>query len=78
MKNLFNPPKKVVMSLVGLDGNAFSLMGAFAASARLQGWTKEEVDVVITACKSSNYDNLLQVLIEHTTEEGLDDDEEDY
>lgn len=81
MKNLFSPAKKVVMSLVGIDGNAFSLMGAFAASAKLQGWSKEEIKVVTDACMSGDYDNLLQVLIEHTTEEDMeddDDDEEDY
>lgn len=77
MKNLFNPEKKVQMSLVGLDGNAFSSMGAFSASAKLQGWTKEEVKVVTEACMSGDYDNLLQVLIAHT-EEVNDVEEDDY
>jgi hypothetical protein len=60
--------KKVKMRLVGLDGNAFSLMGAFKQNARRQGWNKEEIDVVMKKCMSGNYDNLLRVLMEHTEE----------
>ncbi len=55
--------KKVKMTLQGLDGNAFVLMGAFSKNARRQGWTKEEVDAVIAQCTSGDYDNLLQVLL---------------
>jgi hypothetical protein len=60
--------KKVKMKLVGLDGNAFSLMGAFKQNARRQGWNKEEIDVVMKKCMSGDYDNLLRVLMEHTEE----------
>lgn len=60
--------KKVKMKLVGLDGNAFSLMGAFQENARRQGWKKEEIDVVIKKCMSGDYNNLLCVLMEHTEE----------
>ena len=58
--NLFTPEKYVELELVGLDGNAFVLMGAFS-----QGWTKEEIDKVLTECKSSNYNHLLHTLICH-------------
>jgi hypothetical protein len=60
--------KKVKMKLVGLDGNAFSLMGAFSSNARKQGWSKEEINVVIQECMSGDYDHLLVTLMEHTTE----------
>jgi hypothetical protein len=60
--------KKVKMKLVGLDSNAFSLMGAFKQNARRQGWNKEEIDVVMKKCMSGDYDNLLRVLMEHTEE----------
>jgi hypothetical protein len=60
--------KKVKMKLVGLDGNAFSLMGAFQQNARRQGWKKEEIDEVIKKCMSGDYNNLLRVLMEHTEE----------
>ena len=58
--------KKVKMELVGLDGNAFSLMGTFQQNARKQGWNKEEIDEVIKKCMSGDYNNLLRVLMEHT------------
>ena len=60
--------KKVKMNLVGLDGNAFSLMGAFSVNARRQGWSKEEINLVLEKCMSGDYDNLVSTLYEHTEE----------
>lgn len=65
--------KKVKMELVGLDGNAFSLMGHFQRNARRQGWTKDEIDSVLNECKSGDYDHLLCTLMDHTDDS---DDEE--
>ena len=61
--------KKVKMNLVGLDGNAFVLMGAFSRNAKRQGWTKEEIDVVLQKCMSGDYNNLLSTLMDNTEEE---------
>lgn len=61
--------KKVVMELVGLDGNAFVLMGEFSKRARKQGWTKEEIDYVLNKCMSGDYNNLLRTLMQYTTED---------
>lgn len=58
--------KKVKLKLVELDGNAFSLLGAFQRQARKEKWTKEEIDEVISDATSGNYDHLLRVLIAHT------------
>lgn len=58
--------KKVKMELVGLDGNAFSIMGAFQNNAKRQGWTKEEIEEVLTKARSGDYDNLLRVMMEYT------------
>ena len=57
--------KKVKMKLVGLDGNAFSLMGAFQREAKKQGWFKEEIDEVFEEAKSGDYDNLLRTFIKY-------------
>ena len=65
MNNLFNPPKYVELRLVGLDGNAFSLLGAFQRAARRQGWSKEDIQKVIEEAKASNYDHLIYVLSSH-------------
>lgn len=67
MTNKLN--KTVKMQLVGLDGNAFGLMGAFRKEARHQGWTQEEIQVVIDECMSGDYNHLLNTLMEYTTEE---------
>ena len=65
--------KKVKLNLVGINGNAFVLMGAFSAADKLQGWSKEEIKVVIDDCTSGDYDHLLGVLLDNTEPE--DDDE---
>jgi hypothetical protein len=68
--------EKVKMTLVGLDGNAFSLMGAFSKNAKEQGWTKEEISNVINRCTSGDYDNLISTLMENIDDEDLDYDED--
>ena len=65
---------KVKMALVGLDGNAFSLMGAFKRAARKQGWTEEEVKVVLDDCMTGDYNHLLCTLIANTESEDETDD----
>jgi hypothetical protein len=58
--------KKINLDLVGLDGNAFALMGAFQRQARKEKWTPEEIKAVLTECQSGDYNHLLQTLIAHT------------
>jgi len=70
--------KKVNLELVGLDGNAFSLMGAFQKQARREGWTKEEIQSVLDECKSSDYNHLLCVLMDHCETPEDENDGEDY
>ena len=55
----------VKLNLAGLDGNAFSLMGAFQHQARKEGWTSEEIKTVIDECKKSDYNHLLITLMDH-------------
>lgn len=57
--------KQVKLQLVGLDGNAFALMGAFSQRARREGWTKDEIDAVLKECQSSDYNHLLATLADH-------------
>ena len=57
--------KKVQLELVGLDGNAFSLMGAFSHQARREKWTKEEIDKVIEEATKGDYNHLIATLAEH-------------
>jgi hypothetical protein len=70
--------RTVNLDLAGRDGNAFFLLAAFAGQARREGWTEEEIEAVTTEAKSSNYDNLLRVLIRHCdpVESEWDEDDE--
>ena len=45
---------------------------------RKQGWTKEEIDMVLEDAKSKDYDHLLQVLMTYTTSENTRDDSNEY
>lgn len=67
--------KKVKLELVGLDGNAFALMGAFTRQARREKWTKEEIDSVIDDAQSGDYNHLLCVLMDHCESEDEDIDD---
>jgi hypothetical protein len=57
--------KKVNLKLVGLDGNAFSIMGAFQRQARKENWSKEEIQSVLDDAMSSDYDHLLYTIANH-------------
>ena len=64
-------PNKVKLTLVGLDGNAFSLMGAFQQAARKQGWSKAEIDAVIEAGKPAHYAHRVSKGPDHIGNHGL-------
>lgn len=61
--------KKIKLQLIGLDGNAFNLMGHFQRQAQREGWTKEEIDKVLTECKTDDYSHLLVTLMDHCESE---------
>jgi hypothetical protein len=60
--------KTVKLRLIGVDANAFSLMGAFQCQARKEGWSKKEIDTVINEATSGDYDHLLRTLSAHCRE----------
>ena len=63
------PKKKIKLNLIGLDGNAFSLMGAFIRQAKKEEWTSEEIDTVIQEAKSADYNHLITTLDNYCEEE---------
>ena len=63
--------KPVKLKLVGLDGNAFSLLGAFQKAARKQGWSAEDVKTVMHEAMKGDYSHLLYVLGSHCTDGGF-------
>jgi hypothetical protein len=70
--------KKVKLQLVGLNGNAFSVLGAFSGAARRQGWTKEEIKKVTEDAMSGDYNHLLYTIMANVEDpdDNLDDDDE--
>ena len=71
--------KTVNLELVGVDGNAYAVMGVFSRQARREGWTQEEIDLVLEEAKSGDYDHLLSTIMtycEPQDEEELEDEEE--
>ena len=57
--------KTVNLSLVGINGNAFSLMLAYQHQARKENWTEEEIKDVFDEAKEGDYNHLLCVLDSH-------------
>ena len=58
--------KKVDLDLLGLDGNAFMLIGAWRNQARRERWTSEEIEQVTEEAKSGDYDHLVLTLMKYT------------
>jgi hypothetical protein len=69
--------KKVEMKLVGIDGNAFFILGKFSKEARRQGWSKEEIDKVLDEARSGDYNHLLATIMEHVEEPFDEEDDEE-
>jgi hypothetical protein len=56
--------KKVNLKLVGQDGNAFAIMGAFQRQANKEGWSKQEINEVLDKAMGGDYSNLLSTIAE--------------
>jgi hypothetical protein len=55
--------KKLGLDLLGLDGNAFMLLGYFRKQAKRTGWSVQDIEKVTKDAQSGDYDHLLQVLM---------------
>ena len=67
------------MQLVGLDSNAFSILGTFAQNARQQGWTKEDIKKVQDEAMSGDYNHLLVTIMDNVEEpDDCDEDDDDF
>jgi len=65
--------KKVKMNLVGMDGNAFAILGAFSKNARRQGWSEEEIATVRDEATSGDYNHLLVTIMDNIEEDEVDE-----
>lgn len=60
--------KKVRMTLIGSDGNAFALIGRFQRAAKAQGWSPDQIRRVTLEMTAGDYNHLLSVLMTYTIE----------
>lgn len=65
--NLFTPPKFAKGSLLGKNGNAYAVLGAFQNFANDSGWEQEDIEKVINEAKSGDYSKLLSICVSHLT-----------
>jgi hypothetical protein len=57
--------KTVNLDLVGVNGNAFAVMGVFQKKAKAEGWSTSEIEMVLAEAKSGDYDHLLATIMNH-------------
>lgn len=52
-------------SLVGVNGNAYSIMGYTMAAMRQEGFSKAEVSMMLDEAKSADYNHLISVCLDY-------------
>ena len=57
--------KTINLDLIGVNGNAYAIMGAFQRQARIEDWTAEEIKEVLKEAKSGDYNHLLATIENH-------------
>lgn len=68
---------KPKLQLLGLDGNAFSILGRARQAWSRSGNDMDEWKKIHDEATSGNYDHLLQTMMEHFDTDGDEDDEDD-
>lgn len=66
LDSLYEKHGSLDTTLVGVDGNAYAIMGHFQKNARRSGWSKEEIDFVLDRAKEGRYDHLVGVISRFT------------
>jgi hypothetical protein len=67
--------QKPKVQLVGMDGNAYSILGRCHRAANDAGWSKEQWGEFSTKAKSSDYNNLLRTVMEYFECDSEDEDD---
>lgn len=66
LESLLKKYGKLDTTLVGVNGNAFAIMGHFKTRARRAGWEAEDIEFVLKEAQSGDYDNLLATIMQFT------------
>lgn len=64
--------KTVNLSLVGIDGNAYAIMATFRRQATLEGWSDQEIDLVLEQAQSKDYNHLLSTILDYCQVQSMD------
>lgn len=68
MENAMKPKyPKIVVKLVGQDGNAFAILGRVNQALKVGGVAKEERDAVMAEATNGDYNHLLQTVMKTVT-----------
>lgn len=57
---------KVPLTLEGMDGNAYAILGAFNRAARRKGYSEATIKAVLDDATSGDYNHLLRTIISNT------------
>lgn len=57
--------EKPRVKLVGMDGNAFSILSRVKTAMKKGGWSKKEIENFLEEAMSGDYDHLLQTVIKY-------------
>lgn len=63
--------KKVKLKLGGIDGNVFSIIGAFRRQAKKEGWSEAEIDAVTNEAMSGDYHKAVATIMDHCQNGGF-------
>ena len=66
---MIKPKAKPIVRLIGMDGNAFAIMGRVRQALKNAGADKEYIDRYITEAMSGDYNHLLAVSMEYASVE---------
>lgn len=61
----------ITLDTKDLDGNAINLLLAFSIQAKKEGWLQEEINIVTSEAVKGDYNNLLSIILQHTTNESF-------
>lgn len=70
--------KKVNLNLIGIDGNAFSIMGAFRSQAKKEKWSNSEIEAVLNKAMDGDYNHLLYTIQSHCAPISLSHEDDYY
>ena len=73
-----NGKEKVTVELVGLDSNAFAILGRCSKAMRQAGWGTTEIRDFQAQATSGDYHHLLATVMEYCQDMSEEEDEDDY